>query len=55
MHVRYIVLERRKEEGDIELVLMRRELWRSLQNVKAITAEFQHALVVADIDKKKIM
>ena len=27
---------------------------RYIQNAKAITGEFQYALVVADIDKKKI-
>ena len=34
---------------------MRKEHRRLIRYVKAIPGKFQHALVVADIDKKKIM
>ena len=33
---------------------IKNELPRFMQNVKAIPVEFQHALVIADIDKRKI-
>ena len=36
----------------IDFVLIRREHRRFLQNVEAISEEFQHMLVIADIDKK---
>ena len=35
-------------------MLIKKEHQRSIQNVKAIPGEFQHALLIADIDKKKI-
>ena len=35
-------------------MLTRKEHWHFLQNVKATPVEFQHALVMADIEKKKI-
>ena len=38
----------------IDFVLIRKEHWCFIQNVNAIPGEFQHALVVADVDKKKI-
>ena len=54
--------KRESEEGDIQneheteidFVLIKKEHRRSMQNVNVIHEEFQHALVVADIDKKKI-
>ena len=33
---------------------MKKQHWRIVKNVKAIPGEFQHALVIADIDKKEI-
>ena len=36
-------------------MLIKKEHRRIIQNVKAISGEVQHVLVVADIDKKKIM
>ena len=35
-------------------MLIKKEHLQSIQNVKTISGEFQHELVVADIDKKKI-
>ena len=35
-------------------MLIKKEHRRFIQNVKAIPGEFQHALVIADIDKRKI-
>ena len=35
-------------------MLIKKEHKQFMQNVKAIPGEFQHALVVVDIDKKKI-
>ena len=43
-----------ENETEIDFVLIRKEHRRSIPNVKAIPGEFQHALVVADIDKRKI-
>ena len=38
----------------VDFALIKKEHRRFIQNVKAIPGEFQHALVIADIDKKKI-
>ena len=63
MCVNYMVLEGRKEEGEIQNwrkweknvnVLIKKEHRLFIQNVKAIPGEFQHALVATDIDKRKI-
>ena len=35
-------------------MLVRKEHWLFLRNVNAIPGEFQHALVVVDMDKKKM-
>ena len=35
-------------------MLIKKEHWQFLQNVKATPAEFLHAFVLTDIDKKKI-
>ena len=35
-------------------MLIKKEHRWFIQNVKVITGEFQHTLVIADIDKKKI-
>ena len=43
-----------ENETKIDFALIKKEHWWSIQNVKANPVEFQHALVVADIDKKKI-
>ena len=43
-----------KNETESDFVLIRKVLRRFTQNVKAIFGEFQHALLVADIDKMKI-
>ena len=43
-----------KNESEIDIVLINKEHRRFMRNVKAIPGEFQHALVIADIDKKKI-
>ena len=46
----------RQEEGDNEMYVMsiRKELWQFSQKVRAISGQFQHALVVANIDLTKI-
>ena len=41
-------------ETEIDFVLITKEHRRFIQNVKTIHWEFQHALVIAEIDKKKI-
>ena len=38
----------------IYIVLIKKEHRQSIRNVKAIAGEFQHALVIADIEKRKI-
>ena len=43
-----------ENETEIDVVLKKKEHLQSIQNVKAIPGEFQHASVVADIDKRKI-
>ena len=43
-----------ENETEIDFVLIMKERRWSMQNVKAIPGEYQHALVVADIDKRKI-
>ena len=43
-----------ENETEIDLVLIKNEHRRFMQNVKAIPGDFQHAIVIADIDKKKI-
>ena len=43
-----------ENETEIDFVLINKEHGRFMQNVKAFPGEFQHALVIADIDKKKI-
>ena len=42
-----------KNEIEIDFVLINKDNRQSIQNVKAIPGEFQHALVIPDIDKKK--
>ena len=41
-------------ENETEFVLIKKEHGRFIQNVKAIPGEFQHALLIEDIDKRKI-
>ena len=43
-----------ENETEINFMLIKEEHRRFMQNVKAISGEFQHALVIADINKKKI-
>ena len=43
-----------ENEKEIDFVLIQKEHWRFILNVKATPGEFQHALVIADIDKRKI-
>ena len=41
-----------ENEIKIDFVLIKKEHFRFMRNVKAILGEFQHALVIANIDKK---
>ena len=43
-----------ENETKIDFVLTKKEHRQFIQNVKAIPEEFQHVLVIADIDKRKI-
>ena len=43
-----------ENETEINFVLTKKEHQRLIQNVKTIRWEYQHALLVADTDKKKI-
>ena len=43
-----------ENEKKIDFVFLTKEHRRFIQNMKAIHGEFQHALVIADIDKRKI-
>ena len=43
-----------ENETEIDFLLIKKEHGWYIQNVKAIPGEFQHALVIADIDKRKI-
>ena len=52
---RKLRLRMRENETKIDFVLIKKEHQWFMQNVKAIPGEFQHALVVADINKKKII
>ena len=58
MCIRYIDYEKKRRmvenETEIDFMLIKKEHQRFVQNVKAISVEFQHALMIADIDKKKI-
>ena len=42
-------------ETEIDFVLTKKEHRRFMQNVKIIPWKFQHALVLADIDERKIV
>ena len=42
-----------ENEIEIDFVLIWKERGQSIHNLKAITGEFQHALVIDDIDKRK--
>ena len=42
-----------ENETEIDFVFKKNEHWQFIQNVKANPGEFQHALVIADIDKWK--
>ena len=42
----------RENDIKIDFVLIEKQHRQSMGNVKAIPVEFQHSLVVADIDKK---
>ena len=43
-----------EDDEEVDTVLILKELLQFIRNVKAIPDEFQHALVVADIDGKKM-
>ena len=51
---RKVIFRMGENETEIDFVLMKKEHQRFIQNMKAIPGEFQHALVVAAIDKRKI-
>ena len=51
---RKVTLRMGVNETEIDLVLIKKEHRRSIQNLKAIPWKFQHSLVIAVIDKKKI-
>ena len=51
--MRKVTLRMGENETDIGIVLIKKEYQCSMQNVKAIPVEVQHALVVADLDKRK--
>ena len=42
-----------ENEKKIDFVFIKKEHLQFMQNVKAIPGEFQHALVIANIDNKK--
>ena len=44
----------RMGENETEFLLVKKEYRWFMQNVKSLPGKFQHALAVADIDKKKI-
>ena len=43
-----------ENETEIDIVLIKKEHRRFIRFVKAISGEFQHPLVIAVIDKRKI-
>ena len=43
-----------ENEIEIVFVLIKKEQQRIIQNVKTIIGEFLHALVIADVDKRKV-
>ena len=43
-----------ENETKIDFMLIWKEHWQFILNVKATPGEFQRALVIADIDKRKI-
>ena len=51
---RKVTFRMSKNETGIDFVLIKKEHRWFIQNVKTITGEFQHALVIADTDKRKI-
>ena len=51
---RKVTFGMRENEAEIDFVLIRKDHRRFIRNVKAIPGEFQHALVIADIEKRKI-
>ena len=51
---RTVTLRMGENKKKIDFEIMKKERRRSMRNVKAIPMKFQHALVIADIDKKKI-
>ena len=51
---RKVTLRMGENETEIDFVMIKKEHRQFIQSVKAITGEFQNALVIADIDKRKI-
>ena len=43
-----------ENETKIDFVLIKKEHRRFIRNVKAISGEFQNALLIADVDQRKI-
>ena len=50
---RNVTLRMGENETEIDFALIKKEHRRSIQNVKSIPGEVQHALLVADIDNKE--
>ena len=49
-----VIFRMGENETEIEFVLIKEEYRRFIRNVKEIPGKFQHALVIADIVKRKI-
>ena len=52
---RRVTFRMSENEPEIDFVVIRKEHRRFIRNVNSIPGQFYHALVIADIDKKKIM
>ena len=52
--LREVTFRMGENETEADMVLIKKEHQRYTQNVTAIPGKFQHAIVVADIDKRKI-
>ena len=52
--MRQVIFRLGENETEVDFVLIKKEHRLFLLNVKAILGELKHALMVADIDKKKV-
>ena len=52
--MRQVIFRLGENETEVDFVLIKKEHRLFLLNVKAIIGELKHALMVADIDKKKV-